>query len=395
MPVSARAQAVPLTVEFSLTHGGPFYELMRKLGLVRGDAYDVLRQSLALICVAWLPLELLPFMGHAAAAPSFSFWKVLSIHIRFLIALPLLFVAEQVMERRCRAAIESFSDGDFVRGTPSVVARITHWAERLRSSFVAELGLLVMVAAARIVVWRYSGHVSLVHDYADSEAPPLALPWYSLVSLPLFNFLLLRLLWRWLIWTQLLWRLSRLNLRLVPTHPDRAGGIALLAEPTYAMACLLAGLSCVFAASWGSAVFYGHVDPATFAVEIAIMLVLGELLALGPYLPFAGKLLRTRFEGEHRYTGFALSYTRMFERHWIDSRDRNGLLGTPDIQSLNDLISSYQSLHAMRIFPFARDQVLIVLVAMVAPLLPLPLLASKQSMDDVLRRLLEVLLMGG
>jgi hypothetical protein len=40
------------------------------------------------------------------------------------------------------------------------------------------------------------------------------------VSLPVFQFLFWRWNWRLLLWWQLIWRISRLDFQLIPTHPD-------------------------------------------------------------------------------------------------------------------------------------------------------------------------------
>ena len=50
--------------------------------------------------------------------------------------------------------------------------------------------------------------------------------WYSmLVSAPVVQFLGAVVLWRWLLRTIFAFRLSRLNLRLIPSHPDENGGL--------------------------------------------------------------------------------------------------------------------------------------------------------------------------
>lgn len=53
--------------------------------------------------------------------------------------------------------------------------------------------------------------------------------WHAFVSIPIFQFILVRWYLRLFIWFQFLWRVSRLNLRLIATHPDRAAGIGFLA----------------------------------------------------------------------------------------------------------------------------------------------------------------------
>jgi hypothetical protein len=371
--------------------------LLRKLRIVRFDDNDALRQSLAVIGVAWLPLELLAFLDLRWNGPPqfFSFWTIVSVHARFLVAIPILFVAERVLERCCRSAIVCFSEGGFVRGSYDQMIALVRGAERARDSGPAEFLMLVLVAAIPIANVLLTGRFALLHDFQEQPRIALGVVWYGLFSLPLFNFLLLRAIRHWWIWTNLLWRLSRLRLRLIPTHPDRAGGIGHLAEPTYGIALVLAATSCVTAASWGSYVYFGKTDLASFLVQFIALVLLGLLVAIGPLVPFASALIQARLEGSDPYSGFAATYTRLFERRWVESRDQTGLLGTQDISGLADLISSYQSLETLRVLPFGRGQLMAVIWAVVIPMLPLPVLASRVPVGELLTRLVKGLVLGG
>lgn len=382
------------TVEFSLTRGGAFYEFMRRLHIIRLDDYDLLRLSLAMGAIGWLPLVLIALSGpFASATPQFSLWAVVSIHVRYLIAIPLLFIAERMLERCCRSALVR-SNGAFVGSDRHALIRLAGAAERARDSTMAELVLLAAVSATHASIWYFTGRAALIHDFSSVRAPALGLAWYALVSLPLFNFLLLRTARHWLIWTTLLWRLSRLRLRLIPTHPDRAGGIGNLAEPTYGISIALASVSCVVAASWGSHAFFGRVDPSGFAIRLATLVLIGGLIALAPLIPFANSLVSARLDGSDPYSGFAARYARLFEQRWVLSREQNGLLGTPDISGLADLISSYKSLETLRIVPFGREQVLVVVSSIVIPMLPVPLLAARLSLGEILNQFVKVLVLG-
>ena len=90
----------------------------------------------------------------------------------------------------------------------------------------------------------------MVRD-ADRRGLKLSLAgmWYGYVSLPLFQFLLMRWYFRLFIWARFLWQVSRIDLSLVPTHPDRVGGLGFLSNTVYAFTplavahgALLAGL---------------------------------------------------------------------------------------------------------------------------------------------------------
>jgi hypothetical protein len=49
-----------------------------------------------------------------------------------------------------------------------------------------------------------------------------------LVSAPIFQFLLGLSLWKWLLWVIFTFKLSQRNLKLIPTHPDKHGGLGFL-----------------------------------------------------------------------------------------------------------------------------------------------------------------------
>jgi hypothetical protein len=97
------------------------------------------------------------------------------------------------------------------------------------------------------------------------------------------------------------------------------------------------------------------------------------LLAFGPLVFFAPCLLRARREALRTFGNLATDYVRAFGARWLTRRADQGLLGTPDIQSLADLASAYGVLQRMRVLPFRKRQVLIVVAAVVLPMLLLVL----------------------
>ena len=378
--------------EFSLTRGGPTYRILRRLGIVRGDDRDALRQWLACIAVTCVPLWPL-LIWDRATSTSFTSWELLAFHARFFVALPMLFAAERLLEYRCRAAMHRFTSGDFADASAGV-ARIMGVAERLRDSGRAELILLAIMVVNRLAVVNVTGHLTVLQRNDTAHGLSLAVVWFALVCLPLFNFLLARWLWRWLIWAVLLWRLARLHLRLMATHPDHAGGIAFLAHPTHAMATLLCGLTGLLAVSWAHDRMTGHLPDGMLLVHATVLVLFGAILALGPLLPFTPDLLKARFDAMYQYSGFALSYTRAFHNRWIDGKPREEVLGSADIQSLNDLIGSVESIQSMRVTAFGREHVIVLVAAILLPLVPVPLITANLSLQQLLQRLAGVVFAG-
>jgi hypothetical protein len=198
--------------------------------------------------------------------------------------------------------------------------------------------------------------------------------WYALVALPMFQFLVYRALWRWAIWGQVLWRLSRLRLRPTATHPDLAGGLEFLSWPSIGFGYVLSALSSTQAGVWADQVLHAGVKVTDLKAQAAVFIVASVAMALGPLLVFSPKLWRCKIAGEHDYGSLATDYTRQFEARWIARSDRDDVLGSADIQSLADLANGYAVVDKMRLVPFGPKTVVAVAAAALVPLVPVALL---------------------
>jgi hypothetical protein len=233
--------------DFSVVVGGPLFQALRRAGL-SGDGLQLVRRRIVVLAaLAWLPLFVLSAIDGKAwgAAVAVPFLRDIDAHLRFLIALPLLIVAEIVVHRRMRPVVTQFVTLGLV--PDSVRERFDdaiRRAMRLRNSVVAEVLLLALVYGVGILVlWRYYVALGAATWYAapagDGRQLHLAGWWYFLVSLPLFQFLLLRWYLRIFIWARFLWHVSRIDVAYAPAHPDRTGGLGVLSRIGYAFAPLL------------------------------------------------------------------------------------------------------------------------------------------------------------
>ena len=85
--------------DFSLVLGGPLFQLLRKAHL-EGDHLELLRQRMLVITGgAWLPLLLLSVLSTSDGnVGRLSFFHDVEVHVRFLIALPVLIGAELIVQ---------------------------------------------------------------------------------------------------------------------------------------------------------------------------------------------------------------------------------------------------------------------------------------------------------
>src|SRR4249919_2430943 len=105
--------------DFSLVLGGPLFQLLRRSHL-SGDALELWRQRILVVTLlAWLPLLVLSALeGHAlGGSVAVPFLLDVDVHIRFLVALPLLIVAELVVHQRMRFVVKQFLERNLIPKT--------------------------------------------------------------------------------------------------------------------------------------------------------------------------------------------------------------------------------------------------------------------------------------
>jgi hypothetical protein len=210
--------------------------------------------------------------------------------------------------------------------------------------------------------------------------------WYWMVCMPLFRFLMLRWLWRLALWCFFLWRVSRLELRLVPTHPDRAGGLGFLEVVQTEFTPLVLAISATQSASLAQDIALGKMKFEAIYPGVAVVLLVDAVLFLGPLFIFFRKLWRCKVKGLSDYSALAERYVNEFDRKWLGADPAPGepLLGTADIQSLADLSNSVSIVRDMRLVPISPGILTYLAVAALLPLLPLVLF--KYPIEDLLAK---------
>jgi hypothetical protein len=269
-------------------------------------------------------------------------------------------------------------------------------AYRLRNSVKAEVLLLAFVYVVGVtIIWRQYTVLDAATWYATpaggGSSLTLAGVWYGYVSLPIFQFLLCRWYFRIFIWTRLLWQVSRIELQLVPTHPDRVGGLGFLAATSYAFIPLLMAHGALLAGNLANQIFHAGATLTQFRLEILLLVLFMMFLVVGPLLVFAPQLARARRTGLREYGTLAQRYVRDFDAKWV--RGGGGadepMLGSGDIQSLADLGNSFAVIQDMRVVPVTKQAMFQLAVATIAPVVPL--LLTLMPLEELLKKLFGIL----
>jgi hypothetical protein len=277
--------------DFSLVIGGPTYQLLMRSRLDTPAFEHVKRRIVFITMFAWLPLLLLSLVnGKAWGGVGLPFLYDIETQVRFLIAVPLLIAAELVVHQRMRLIVGQFIDRDIV--TEAVLPKfkeVIASAMKLRNSVAIELILFILIFVGGHYFWSTVSGIAKISAgtgtwYAsvtdDSTHLSSAGYWYMFVSRPLFQFIFIRWYFRIFIWVRFLWQSSRLELKLIPTHPDRAAGLGFLGGCSAAFVPLLMAHGALLAGLMANPIFFSGAKLTDFKMEIVGVVALLLLIVL-------------------------------------------------------------------------------------------------------------------
>ena len=359
--------------------GGPSYRLQRRLVLIKQESPYLARRAALSVLVTWFPLLILSAVeglaiGHKVRIP---FLLDFAAYARSLVAIPLLILAEGPIEWHLTKVATHFLHAGLVpeHNYPDYESTLKR-AGRRRDSVLAEVVLLgLAVASAYVVRNEFPFHFSTWRSLTVDSIPMRTWAgwWYLCVTTPLFQFLFWRWLWRLFIWYAFLWRMCRLDLRLVPTHPDREAGLGFVGDGQRFFWSIIVAYSVAAAGVLSNEILYAGVSLRRYGFALAGYVVVVLLVFLGPLLMFTPAMIKAKLESLHDYGAFAVTHNLMFHGKWVQGENPKGepSLGTPDISSLADLGNAYEVLDRMRPIPFDPSDAIVLGLAAVIPMMPL------------------------
>lgn len=350
----------PVDAKFSLVIGGPFYRWQERLGLLGPDLLPNWVTVGLFVVVAWLPPAVLALVENVGFDPDLGlggFFLDHSLYARFILGIAALLAMERFAEGRIGMVVQQFLGADLL--TPADSFRFKHYlelADHRTSSNLVELCILVvafLLSFNGASVYLLTLGSTWFGSYTDAGiALSWAGWWVLMVSFPLFWFLVLRWFWRFVVWTILLHATSKLQLRLVATHPDQCGGLGFLFLFPATFSILVFTLSCVSASVVLQEVTYTGLSLEMVGGLFVVWTLLMFAIFIGPLSVFSLPLVRLRNQALLDYGRLASIHNQLFEQRWILTRDSAPeLVGTPDISSLSDLGASFELIRSMRPMP--------------------------------------------
>ena len=387
-----------ITIEhYSLIQGGPIHRLLVKLRL------DQPRWKLALIIlsIVWLPLFIITALnGTLYNGPRLSFLEDYAMQGRLLIGIPMMILIKNVVYRKIPLVLQYVTEvlmhpidrEQFMHGALQKAKSRTDsgWREIILLVLVIVIAISPIKAAT--ILENRSGPGSWLTSPKDGQQLlSLAGYWVRYISIPIFQYFLLGWLWRYAAWVMLLFRISRIKLKLQPTHPDSSGGleIILLAQRNFNLLFVVLGL--VISSALTAKMVYDGVSFEMIRVQMTGFIILSIILLLFPLLFFIKQLIDCKNRGKFELSKAGINLSHKFEEGWVKplrQEDRIAEVGV-DSSIHVDYYSIYVFLQQFHILPVTFSDVLVLGLMLFAPFIPIFFIYF--SITDLLQKLIGLL----
>jgi len=385
-------------LSFSLVRGDPSFRIQRAIGLIPSTGLGIARRCLVFALVTWLPIAIWALLWQRAFPGEIEepLLRHFGVHVRCLVAIPLFLIAEAVGDLIPKRLIPYFVSSGLVADEvrPRFV-QIVRAVERLRDAWPVWAGMLALTLLF-VTVERDPAHLhELIWASAGSAGSAwlgFGAWWFLFVVRPVFIMLLLAWLWRLVVCAVLIWRISRLPLQLVPTHPDRAGGLGFLEEMPLIFSPVVFAMSAVIASRWGHDVLYHDVDVYSLMIPLALFVVAMLVLYLGPLALFLRSVLRFKRQALLEYGALVGRHGRLVKKRWIAQEPvaESPLLQAGELGPVIDTVSMYEVVAGIRPGPIGKRSLAAIVLPALLPMIPV--FAIQIPMKEMLLKLLKALL---
>jgi len=387
------------SLALSLIRDDLLFRLQRRVGLIPGQGLGTARRAVFFALLTWLPIVVwAAYMNRIwPGTVDDPLLRHYGVHVRFLLAVPLLILGEGTMHKLSTTLIPYFLTSGLVKATQkqdfvNIIQDIT----RLRNRTLPWVVIAVLIVAWAVLEPVDAGS-ELAHElnWALIGGPGnfgFGGWWFMYVSRPIFNALLAAWLWRLVLVFLLMKRIARLDLAIVPTHPDGAGGLGFLERFPKAFSLFAFAVSAVLASRLAHTVVYHGVNVQSLKGLFVVFMVVLIGICLAPLLAFIGSLATAKRRALLEYGILVGEHGRLVRRRWIlgETVADDPVLQAPELGPVADILTLYEAVKKMHVMPIGKSSVL----AIAFPaLIPIALLFSIQMpIKDLLMKLVGTLL---
>jgi hypothetical protein len=345
--------------------------------------------------VTWLPIMAWAVATGRLPAPdgNESLLRHFGVHVRCLLAIPILIAGEAMLHAVLgRMAGRLVTAGLVPPERRAAFDAANESIRRLRDATLPWV-VIVGIAVATVTLRRL--------DLADDAITWALEPdgtlgfggwWFVHVARPLYFALSMAWLWRLALVTLWFRKIAGVGLSLVPTHPDRMGGMSVVQMMPSAFVPFTLAASSILAAAWAHRVLSHGAHVQEFAFQALAFAGLWSLVLLLPLLMLAPLLARTRRLAIPAYGALVGEQGRLTHRRWIEKKPVGDepLLSAPEIGPLADAFTMYQSVLGMQSVPIGKKTIAAVLGPIAVPFLLV--ISLEVPLSQLLQQVLKVLM---
>ena len=370
--------------------------LQRHVGLVPARGLGVVRRAVFFALLTWLPLVVWAVYTGRVLPGGVDEPLVMhfGVHVRFLLAVPALILGEAMAHRVSTTLIPYFlTSGVVPPAQRGAFVRVVGSVARLRDRTLPWL-LIAVVVLAWTILQPLAGSDAGHEAKWASEGGGLGFGgwWFLYVSRPIFSVLLAAWLWRLALLFVLLKRIAGLELSIVPTHPDGAGGLGFVKDMPKAFSLLAFATSAVVASRLAHDVMYHDVSLLSLKVVLAGFVLLVVAVCIAPLLALVGPLAAAKRRALLEYGALVGAHGRLVRQRWIQGEKLadDGLIQAAEIGPVADTLSLYEAVRRMQAVPFGKSTLIGIAVPTLVPILVL--LSTQVPIKEVLKKIVSALL---
>ena len=363
---------------FSLVSGGLIYRIMTLNKKNKDPNTGLKRRTIVFTLIAWLPLLLLVLIDAVMAGSRTEFTlfiKDFDIQLRILFVIPFLIFIERSINNSFVTYIKT-SDDLIENAQQSRFDKLVNSLDRLSNLYLPEIIILIIIYG--LLIFRFNS--GFLEEYErsyilnpESKTLTLAGYYFFFVSFPLFQLLLFRWVWRWIIWVYSVFSLSRFTFNIEAVNIDKMAGLIYLNNVPLYFTFIFFSISVMISSSFGYNILYEGQNLKNYFLDIIFFVSMVPVMVYFPLLLFIPNLLKAKSAGINKMGKLVAQHNSEYMEKWTSATLPKGeeLVGSVDHSSLSDINGGYGPVIDMDIIPISRKNFFLSVILLLIPFIPL------------------------
>jgi hypothetical protein len=360
--------------------------------ILSNDDPNIIR-ILVLTGIAWLPLMVLTLIDGTfyTSEITIPFIKDVTPLVRGLIVIPMLVMADNLIEPMMTRVLNYLKvSGVVADSEKEYLSSAAEKMTRQMNSKLLQIILVVLVVAVSwllqtdyVEMWKEDGVTSWMLQLENSGVDEtLAGSWFLLVTSPLVSFLLYRWIWRFIVWSLFLYRVSRMKLELYASHTDFAAGLGMIGVNHALFSILFIIMATLVSSEIAGNILYEGDTLVDMKQLVIVFIAISLVVLFIPLLFFTNKLIHVKHKALVTYGTLQNQLSGDFHKHWIKDQAKN-MVDSMQPSAMADYSAVYEIVSNMRIVPITTKTIVVVAALILLPFLPLAL--TESSIWDILQ----------